>query len=109
MSAKGCGGGLARSYARGEEMPWNRGARVSKEDHRAATEHVLRPREAQRTRAGAGDAGGSRPARAGEMAAQTQGRHVARGKAAWGGGCTAHGQQERRRVGQRKQRAEGWR
>jgi hypothetical protein len=30
-------------------MPWNRGARVSKEDHRAAAEHVLRPGEAQHT------------------------------------------------------------
>jgi hypothetical protein len=45
-TARGCGGGLARSCARGEEMPWNRGARASKEDHRAAAEHVLRPGEA---------------------------------------------------------------
>jgi hypothetical protein len=41
--ARGCGGGLVRSCAREEEMPWNRGAQVSKEDHRPATEHVLRP------------------------------------------------------------------
>jgi hypothetical protein len=41
-------------------MPWNRGARVSKEDHRAAAEHVLRLGEAQHVRAGAGDAGGTR-------------------------------------------------
>jgi hypothetical protein len=41
-------------------MPWNRGARVSKEDHKAAAEHVLRLGEAQHMRAGAGDAGGMR-------------------------------------------------
>jgi hypothetical protein len=57
-AARGCSGGPARSCARGEAMPWNRGARVSKEDHRAAAEHVLRPGEAPRARARAGDAGG---------------------------------------------------
>jgi hypothetical protein len=31
---------------------------VSKEDHRAAVEHVLRPRGVLRARAGAGDGGG---------------------------------------------------
>jgi hypothetical protein len=41
-------------------MSWNTGARVSKEDHRAAAEHVLRLGEAQHARAGAGDAGGTR-------------------------------------------------
>jgi hypothetical protein len=41
-------------------MSWNRGAQVSKEDHRGSAEHVLRPGEAQHMRAGAGDASGTR-------------------------------------------------
>jgi hypothetical protein len=73
-------------------MPWNRGARVSKEDHRAAAEHVLRPGEAPHARARAGDVGGtrggsggggatwrggSRPARVREGGGQAVGGHVA--------------------------------
>jgi hypothetical protein len=41
-------------------MLWTRGARVSKKDRRATAEHVLRPREVLRMRAGAGDVGGMR-------------------------------------------------
>jgi hypothetical protein len=47
-ATRGCGGGPARGCAREEKMMWTRGARVSKEDHRAAAEHVLRLGEAQR-------------------------------------------------------------
>jgi hypothetical protein len=98
-------------------MPWNRGARVSKEDHRAAPEHVLRPGEAQCARVGAGDAGGTRgglggggatwrgPARVGEAAARMQGRHVPRGKAGarhMAGGAARSGANKNRG-------AEGWR
>jgi hypothetical protein len=72
---------------------------VSKEDHRAAVEHVLRPRGAQSARAGVGDAGGtrggsggddttwrggSRPARGREGGGQGAGGHVAQGKAVRG-------------------------
>jgi hypothetical protein len=39
-------------------MSWTRGARMGKQDHRATAEPILRLREALRTRAGAGDAGG---------------------------------------------------
>jgi hypothetical protein len=48
MAAIGCGGGPARSCARGREMPWTRSVWVSKEGHGAAAEHVLRPGEALR-------------------------------------------------------------
>jgi hypothetical protein len=72
---------------------------MSKEDRGAAAEHVLRLGEALRARAGAGNAAstggssggggttwkGEKRASAGwEAAARTLGRHVARGKAAWG-------------------------
>jgi hypothetical protein len=57
---QGCGGGPARGYAREGKMLWTKGARLSKEDRRATAEHVLRPREALRAGAGAGDAGGMR-------------------------------------------------
>jgi hypothetical protein len=98
-AARGCGEGPARSCARGEEMPWNRGARVSKEDHRAAAEHVLRSGEAQHAGARAGDAGGtrggssgggatwrgrSRPARGREGGGQGVGGYVAQLRAARG-------------------------
>jgi hypothetical protein len=98
-AARGRGGGPARGYAREEKMLWTRGARVSKEDHRATAEHVLRPGEALRARAGAGDAGGtrggsggggatwrggSRPARGRGAVARVLGWHVAQLKATWG-------------------------
>jgi hypothetical protein len=80
-------------------MLWTKGARVSKEDRRATAEHVLRPREALHTRAGAGDAGGMRggsggggamwrgenkPARGRGAAARVLGWHVAQLRAARG-------------------------
>jgi hypothetical protein len=118
-ATRGCGGGPARSCARGEEMPWNRGARVSKEDHRAAAEHVLRLGEVQRARAGAGDAGGTRGSSSGggttwrgqERASAGRGSDGADAGAARGtrkGGVgAAHGRQERRRVRQRKIESRG--
>jgi hypothetical protein len=72
---------------------------VSKEDRGAAAEHVLRPGEALRARAGAGNAGGTRggsgdggatwrgrerPARCREGGGQGAGGHVARLRAARG-------------------------
>jgi hypothetical protein len=41
-------------------MLWTRGARVSKDGHRATAEHALRPGGVLHARAGAGDAGGTR-------------------------------------------------
>jgi hypothetical protein len=49
-ATRGCGGGPARGCAREGKMLWTRGARVSKEDHRAAAEHVLRLGEARASR-----------------------------------------------------------
>jgi hypothetical protein len=40
-------------------MLWTGGAQVSKEGRRAIAEHALRPGGVLRTRAGAGDAGGT--------------------------------------------------
>jgi hypothetical protein len=98
-AARGCGGGPARSCARGGKMLWTRSVWASKESRGATAKHVLRPGEMLHTRAGAVNAGGTRggsggggatlrgeeePARAGQAAARTQGRHGARGKAARG-------------------------
>jgi hypothetical protein len=80
-------------------MPWNRGARVSKEDHRAAAEHVLRPREALRTRARAGDAGGTRGGSGGGGATWRGGSRPARGREGGGQGVGGHMAQLRVRAG----------
>jgi hypothetical protein len=48
-ATRGSSGGPARGCTREEKMLWIRGARVSKEDHRATAEHVLRPGEALHT------------------------------------------------------------
>jgi hypothetical protein len=119
---RGCSGGPARGCAREEKMLWTRGARVSKEDHRATAEHVLRPGEALRARAGAGDAGGtcggsggggatwrggSRLARGRGAAVRVLGWHVAQLRAARGGGCAAHGRRGWRQSGAEKTEEEG--
>jgi hypothetical protein len=98
-AARGCDGAPARSCAREKEMPWKRSASVSKQDCGAAAEHGLRPGEALRARAGAGDTGGTRggsggggatwrgrerPARGREGGGQGAGVHVARPRAARG-------------------------
>jgi hypothetical protein len=96
-------------------MPWNRGARVSKEDHRAAVEHVLRPGEAQRARAGAGDADGMRGG-SGSGGATWRGEERASGGPGSGGADAGaargarKGGVEAAGVAQRRNRgAEGWR
>jgi hypothetical protein len=63
-------------------MLWTRGARVSKEDCRAIAEHVLRPREALRVRAGAGDAGGMRGGSGGGDATWRGGNKPTQGRGA---------------------------
>jgi hypothetical protein len=98
---------------------------VSKEDHGAAAEHVLRPGEALHVRAGAVNAGGmrgvsgggsatcggrSRPARGREGGGQGTGGHVARLRAARG--RPVHGTWPARAavVGRRENRGGGsWR
>jgi hypothetical protein len=98
-------------------MPWTRGVRVSKQDHRVVAQHNLRLGETQHARAGAVNAGGTRGSSGGGCATwgkqgrasarsgrrwQGRGGHVAWLRAALGRGCTAHGRQEQRRcVGQR--------
>jgi hypothetical protein len=71
--------------AQEEELLWTRGARVSKEDHRAAAEHALRPGEVLRMRAGAGDAGGTR---GGSGGGGTTWRGEGRASRGWGSGAT---------------------
>jgi hypothetical protein len=106
-------------------MPWNRGARVSKEDHRAAAEHVLRLGEAQHTQAGAGDAGGMRGGSGGGGATWRGEERASGGRGSGGQGVGGHVAQLRavrgRRVrgtwpvkwrwcvGQRKRGGGGWR
>jgi hypothetical protein len=106
-------------------MPWNRGARVSKEDHRAAAEHVLRPGEAQRARAGAGDAGGTRGGSSGGGATWRGEERASGGRGSGGGDAGAargvrkaarrrrvHGTWPARAAGAAQRRnggAEGWR
>jgi hypothetical protein len=55
---------------------------VSKEDRRAIADNVLRPREALRTRAGAGDAGGMRGGSGGSGATWRGGNKRAQGRGA---------------------------
>jgi hypothetical protein len=99
------------------------GAWVSKVEHRAATEHVLRPGEALRARAGAGDAGGTRGGSGGGGAtwekqgrpARGRGRRRARrgrtrGSPLSGFGAVGHGtwsEQRRRGSAEKKQRRPG--
>jgi hypothetical protein len=71
-----------RGYAREGKMLWTRGARVSKEDRRATAEHVLRPREALRARAGASDAAGMRGGSGGGGATWRGRNKLARGRGA---------------------------
>jgi hypothetical protein len=56
------------------------GAWVSKVDHRATAEHVLRPGEALRMRAGSGDAGSARGSSGGGGATWKKQRRPARGR-----------------------------
>jgi hypothetical protein len=71
-------------------MPWNRGARVSKEDHRAATEHVLRLGEARHERAGADDAGGTRGGSGGGGATWRGKERASEGRGSGGQGVGGH-------------------
>jgi hypothetical protein len=68
---------------------------VSKEDHRAAAEHVLRLGEAQRARAGAGDAGGTRGGSGRRRNVERRGESQ-RGPGKWRARCRrAHGTAQR--------------
>jgi hypothetical protein len=104
-------------------MSWTRGARIGKQNHRATPEWVLRPGEALRARAGAGDTGSMRGGPSGGGATwEKQGRPVRGregggqgGEGTWlgavrrgGGRGVAHGRLERRRcIGQRTEEEEG--
>jgi hypothetical protein len=46
MASSGGGGGPVRGCAREKKISWTRGARVSKQGHSVAAEHVLKLREA---------------------------------------------------------------
>jgi hypothetical protein len=120
MAARGCGGGPARGYAQEGKILWTRGARVSKEDRRATAEHVLRPRETLRVRAGAGDtgsmrggsggcgatwSGGNKPSRGRGAAVRVLGWHVAQFKAARG--WWVHGTWPARAAGAAQRRNRG--
>jgi hypothetical protein len=59
-AARDCGGGPVRGYAREKKIPWTRGVRGSKQDHRVVAEHDLRPGKTQHARVGAVNAGGMR-------------------------------------------------
>jgi hypothetical protein len=82
-------------------MPWTRGARVSKEDHKAAIEHVLRPGEAQHMRAGAGDAGGTRGGSGGGGVTWRGKSRLAQGREGGGQGVGGHVAQLRAARGRR--------
>jgi hypothetical protein len=63
---------------------------VSKEDRGAAAEHVLRPGEALRARAGAGNAGGMRGGSGGGGATWRGSKRPARGREGGGQGAGGH-------------------
>jgi hypothetical protein len=89
---------------------------VSKEDHGAAAEHVLRPGEVLRARVGAVNDGGTRGGSSGGGATWGGWSEPARGReaSAWhglehrgGGRCAAHGRREWWQSGAEKTEEEG--